>query len=83
MPGGARRRWRTRSTRRPEAKLAWGDVEIFGDFDGRVPAARTASTRGMLTYVSEIPVASLLRRDALLEAGGWQLRAATRTGTCG
>lgn len=57
----------------PEAKLAWGDVEIFGDFEGRVAGARSFDP-WQLTYVSEIPVASLLRRDALLEAGGWQLR---------
>lgn len=57
----------------PEAKLAWGDVEIFGDFEGRVAGARSFDA-WQLTYVSEIPVASLLRRDALLEAGGWQLR---------
>jgi glycosyltransferase involved in cell wall biosynthesis len=59
--------------RERDAKLAWGDVEIFGDFDGRVAGAR-AFDAWQLTYVSEIPVASLLRRDALLEAGGWQLR---------
>jgi glycosyltransferase involved in cell wall biosynthesis len=59
--------------RQPGAKLAWGDVEIFGDFDGRIAGARTFDP-WQLTYVSEIPVASLLRRDALLEAGGWQLR---------
>lgn len=57
----------------PAAKLAWGDVEIFGDFEGRVAGARSFDP-WQLTYVSEIPVASLLRRDALLEAGGWQLR---------
>ncbi|HUH14396.1 MAG TPA: glycosyltransferase family 2 protein [Gaiellaceae bacterium] len=59
--------------REPGAKLAWGDVEIFGDFDGRVAGAR-AFDAWQLTYVSEIPVASLIRRDALVEAGGWQLR---------
>jgi glycosyltransferase involved in cell wall biosynthesis len=57
----------------PGAKLAWGDVEIFGDFDTRVAGARSFDA-WQLTYVSEIPVASLLRREALLEAGGWQLR---------
>jgi glycosyltransferase involved in cell wall biosynthesis len=59
--------------RDPEAKLAWGDVEIFGDFEGSVAGARSFDP-WHLTYVSEIPVASLLRRDALLQAGGWQLR---------
>ena len=56
-----------------EARLSWGDVEIFGDFEGRVAGARSFDP-WQLTYVSEIPVASLVRRDALLEAGGWQLR---------
>jgi glycosyltransferase involved in cell wall biosynthesis len=59
--------------RHPAAKIAWGDVEIFGDFEGRVAGARSFDP-WQLTYVSEIPVASLLRRDALLEVGGWQLR---------
>ena len=59
--------------RQPVAKIAWGDVEIFGDFEGRVAGARSFDA-WQLTYVSEIPVASLLRRDALLEVGGWQLR---------
>lgn len=59
--------------RDPGAKIAWGDVEIFGDFEGRVAGARNFDP-WQLTYVSEIPVASLIRRDALLDAGGWQLR---------
>jgi glycosyltransferase involved in cell wall biosynthesis len=57
----------------PAAKLAWGDVVIFGDFESCVAGARSFDA-WQLTYVSEIPVASLLRREALLEAGGWQLR---------
>lgn len=57
----------------PAAKMAWGDVEIFGQFTGRVAGARSFDP-WQLTYVSEIPVASLMRRDALLAAGGWQLR---------
>jgi glycosyltransferase involved in cell wall biosynthesis len=57
----------------PAAKLAWGDVEIFGDWESTVAGARSFDA-WQLTYVSEIPVASLVRRDALLEAGGWQLR---------
>jgi glycosyltransferase involved in cell wall biosynthesis len=57
----------------PDARLAWGDVEIFGDFEGSVAGARSFDA-WQLTYVSEIPVASLVRRDALVEAGGWQLR---------
>jgi glycosyltransferase involved in cell wall biosynthesis len=57
----------------PDARFSWGDVEIFGDFEGRVAGARSFDP-WQLTYVNEIPVASLIRRDALLDAGGWQLR---------
>lgn len=57
----------------PEAKLAWGDVEIFGDFEGYVAGARSLDA-WQLTYLSEVPVASLVRRDALIDVGGWQLR---------
>lgn len=56
-----------------EAAVAWGDVELFGDFAGRFAGA-SALDPWQLTYVNEIPVASLIRRTALVEAGGWQLR---------
>lgn len=57
----------------PEAVVAWGDVELFGDFAGRFAGA-SALDPWKLTYVNEIPVASLIRRTALIEAGGWELR---------
>ncbi len=54
------------------AALAWGDVEVFGDVRTRVRGA-PALDPWHITYVSEIPVCSLIRRDALLAAGGWQI----------
>jgi glycosyltransferase involved in cell wall biosynthesis len=56
----------------PGAALAWGDVETFGDVTTRVQGA-PALDPWHITYVSEIPVCSLIRRTALLEAGGWQI----------
>lgn len=56
--------------RDPEAAVAWGDYEIFGDGRGRYRAP-TAWPAWSLTYVNQIPISSLLRRSALLEAGGW------------
>jgi glycosyltransferase involved in cell wall biosynthesis len=56
----------------PGAALAWGDVETFGSIQLRVAGAAVLDP-WHITYVSEIPVCSLIRRQALLEAGGWQI----------
>ena len=56
----------------PGAALAWGDVETFGDVTAHVEGAQ-ALDPWHITYVSEIPVCSLIRRQALLDAGGWQI----------
>lgn len=56
------------------AAFAWGDYEIFGDYDGRYRAP-SRFLPWSLTYVNQYPVCSLIRRDALLRAGGWQWRA--------
>jgi glycosyltransferase involved in cell wall biosynthesis len=56
----------------PEAALAWGDVEVFGDVSLRVAGA-PALDPWHITYVNELPVASLVRRDSLTAAGGWQI----------
>lgn len=54
----------------PDAAVAWGDYELFGDYDGhyRAPAAWLPWS---LTYVNQYPICSLLRRSSLLAAGGW------------
>ncbi len=56
----------------PEAALAWGDVETFGDVTLRVAGARQLDP-WQITYVNELPVCSLIRRDRLIAAGGWQI----------
>jgi len=57
----------------PRAVAAWGDVEIFGIGRGRYRVGSPAALDAWLTtYVNDFPLASLLRRDALLSVGGWQ-----------
>lgn len=56
----------------PRAAVAWGNVRIFGAFELELrPAASLDPWK--LTFVSEIPGTSLVRRDALMAAGGWSL----------
>jgi glycosyltransferase involved in cell wall biosynthesis len=57
---------------RPEAALAWGDVEMWGDVQAHVKVARSLDP-WLLTYLNDVPVASLVRRAALLDVGGWQM----------
>lgn len=55
------------------AAIAWGDVSIWGEFDARAEVGRELDP-WQITYINTVPVASLIRRDALLAVGGWQLR---------
>ncbi|MFN2627993.1 MAG: glycosyltransferase family 2 protein [Gaiellaceae bacterium] len=57
---------------RPQAALAWGDVEIWGAFEARLAVARSLDP-WLLTYVNDVPVASLIRRSALEQVGGWSM----------
>lgn len=59
--------------RHPEAGFAWGDYELFGDYEGRYRSPRRWLP-WTLTYVNAYPVCSMFRRDVLLRAGGWQGR---------
>ena len=56
----------------PGSAVAWGDLDLFGAFELHVETA-AALDPWELTYVSEIPGTSLVRRTALLAAGGWSL----------
>ncbi|MGI8420867.1 MAG: glycosyltransferase family 2 protein [Gaiellaceae bacterium] len=58
---------------RPEAGAAWGDVELFGAVELRLRMPATLDP-WLFSFVNEVPGTSLLRRAALLEAGGWRLR---------
>jgi glycosyltransferase involved in cell wall biosynthesis len=55
-----------------ELQLVWGDLRIFGDWDQEKRMA-TSLDPWLITYLDQLPVAALIRREALLEAGGWQL----------
>lgn len=57
----------------PDAAMAWGDVEIWGELELAVRIGRRLDP-WLITHLNTLPVASLVRRDALLEVGGWQLR---------
>lgn len=75
LESGALRRLADTLDAAPRAAVAWGDVRIFGDFDLALrPAASLDPWR--ITYVNEIPGTSLVRRSALVEAGGWSVRRA-------
>ncbi|MBA3746811.1 MAG: glycosyltransferase family 2 protein [Solirubrobacterales bacterium] len=54
----------------PEAHVAWGDYLVFGDYDGRYRSP-PSFLPWTLTWVNPYPNSSLIRRDALEQAGGW------------
>jgi glycosyltransferase involved in cell wall biosynthesis len=53
-----------------QAAFAWGDYLLFGDYVGRYRAP-SRFLPWSLTYVNQYPLCSLVRRSALLEAGGY------------
>lgn len=55
----------------PEAAFAWGDYELFGEYEGRYRAP-AGWLPWSLTYVNQYPVCSMFRREALVAAGGWK-----------
>ena len=57
----------------PELALAWGDYRLFGDRTWRQLTAASLDP-WQISYQNDIPASVLIRRSALLEAGGWQLR---------
>jgi len=55
------------------ASVAWGDVQNFGDNAVLRRLGRTLDP-WVITYVNELPADAMVRREALLEAGGWELK---------
>jgi glycosyltransferase involved in cell wall biosynthesis len=53
--------------------LVWGDYRTFGDAD-YVQGTAPELDPWQLTFQNDLPVVVLLRREALLDAGGWSLR---------
>ncbi|MGD0272599.1 MAG: glycosyltransferase family A protein [Gaiellaceae bacterium] len=56
----------------PELQLVWGDLQVFGDWS-RLKRMAECLDPWLVTYTNEMPVAALIRREVLLETGGWQL----------
>lgn len=56
----------------PGSSVAWGDVQNFGDNAVLRRLGRTLDP-WLITYVNELPADAMVRRDALLDAGGWEL----------
>jgi glycosyltransferase involved in cell wall biosynthesis len=57
----------------PDRAVAWGDVQMFGDVDYRWQRSGHLDSWRVI-HVNPLPMSSLVRRSALLEAGGWELR---------
>jgi glycosyltransferase involved in cell wall biosynthesis len=57
----------------PQAGVAYGDYETFGDYQGRYRPLSTFDAWA-LTYANFYPVSSLVRRQALVGVGGWELK---------
>jgi glycosyltransferase involved in cell wall biosynthesis len=56
----------------PRAAVSWGDLQLFEAFELHVPTADSLDP-WLITYLSEIPGTSMVRRTALAQAGGWSL----------
>jgi glycosyltransferase involved in cell wall biosynthesis len=56
----------------PEAVAAWGDEEYFGEYQVPVRPGEHIDP-WLITYTNTLPIASLYRRTALVEVGGWDL----------
>ena len=59
--------------RETDAVMAWGDIEIWGDVELHLKVGRRLDP-WQITHLNTLPVASMVRRDALLAVDGWQLR---------
>jgi glycosyltransferase involved in cell wall biosynthesis len=55
-----------------ELMLVWGYVETFGEVKSMRQLAPSLDP-WLITYVNEVPAGSMMRREALLATGGWQL----------
>jgi len=58
--------------RHPEAAAAWGSIQSFGELV-HTHRSRPTLDPWQVSYQNHLPICSLYRRTALLDAGGWQL----------
>jgi glycosyltransferase involved in cell wall biosynthesis len=72
IAAGALPRLREVLDRRPEAAASWGAVRCFGEVE-YVHRSRPSLDPWQVSYQNHLPVGSLYRRAALLEAGGWDV----------
>ncbi|MCW2958353.1 MAG: polysaccharide deacetylase family protein [Solirubrobacterales bacterium] len=56
----------------PGLAAAWGDQQLFGDVSLCSPRSASLDPWA-ITHVNGLPVSTMVRRDVLVEAGGWQL----------
>jgi glycosyltransferase involved in cell wall biosynthesis len=56
----------------PAAALAWGDILVWGELETKLAVARSLDP-WLLTYLNDVPVASMVRRRALESVGGWSM----------
>jgi glycosyltransferase involved in cell wall biosynthesis len=57
----------------PGAAVAYGNVEMFGAASNFFDNSDSRLDPWLITYLSNLPGTSMVRRSLLLEAGGWQL----------
>lgn len=53
--------------------LTWGDYRLFGDRSWRQETAPSLDA-WQISYQNDMPASLLIRRDVLLDTGGWELR---------
>jgi glycosyltransferase involved in cell wall biosynthesis len=59
--------------RDPGAGAAWGDVRMFGGVEV-VQRCAPSLDPWRITYINDVTTGALIRREALVGVGGWQLR---------
>lgn len=57
----------------PECAMAWGETRVFGDVQYTIRHGARALDPWRVTLFNGLPYSAMLRREALVEVGGWQL----------
>lgn len=73
LRAGALARLAAQLDAQPDLALAWGDYELFGECSYRQETAAVLDP-WQITYQNDLPASALIRRSALIAAGGWILR---------